>query len=151
MIGASLPDGRLDMPALRALAAAAQGLDLTLHRAVDLSPDPRQAMQDCAALGIGRVLSSGGAAAAEQGLDRLAAMAAAAPGVTVMPGGGISAANVAGLAARLPLREVHASCAAPLPPPADPRLAAFGFQPPGARGTDAARVRALRRALDQIG
>lgn len=151
VIGASQPDGQLDGPVLAALVAAAAGMDITLHRAIDLTPDPAAALRACAALGIGRVLSSGGAETAEAGLDRLAAMAAAAPGVTVMPGGGVGAANVARLAARLPLREVHASCSVPLPPPADARVAAFGFQPPGARRTDPDRVRGLRQALDQIG
>ncbi len=108
-------------------------------------------MRLCQDLGIRRVLSSGGAGTAVQGMAQLSQMAAAAPGVTVMPGGGITAANVSLLAERLPLTEVHASCASALPDPEDSRIAAFGFQLPGARGTDAARVQALRRTLDQIG
>jgi copper homeostasis protein len=78
-------------------------------------------------------------------------MAAAAMGVTVMPGGGITAANASLLAEWLPVTEVHASCASALPDPEDSRIAAFGFQLPGARGTDVAKVQALRQALDQIG
>lgn len=130
--------------------AAARGLDITLHRAIDLTPDPVEAMRQVASLGIGRVLSSGGARTALQGLARLQVMTDAAPEVTVMPGGGISAANAADFA-QLPLREIHASASAPLPAPALAQVAAFGFQPPGARGTDAALVRGLRQALDQIG
>jgi len=149
VIGASLVDGRLDGDTLAELVAAAQGLDITLHRAIDLTPDPAAAMATCAALGIHRVLSSGGAQSALQGLDRLRAMAAAAPEVTVMPGGGVSAENVRQFADKLHLSEVHASCSAPLPA-ASPLVTAFGFQPPGARGTDVAKVRALRAALDQI-
>lgn len=149
VIGASLPDGRLDGDTLSDLVAAAQGLDITLHRAVDLTPDPLEAMAICTALGIRRVLSSGGERTAVQGLDRLCVMATAAPGVTVMPGGGVSAENVHVLAERLRLTEIHASCSAPLPPAA-PHIAAFGFQPAEARGTDIGKVRALRRALDRI-
>ncbi len=151
VIGASLPDGRLDAEALTALMAEARGMDVTLHRAIDLTPDPAAAMRLCATLGIRRVLSSGGAATALAGVDRLAAMTAATPGVTVMPGAGVNAGNVADLAARLSLREVHASCSTPLSPPQQPGVAAFGFQPPGARRTDAALVAALRAALDRIG
>lgn len=150
VIGASLSDGRLDEAALAELVAAAQGMDITLHRAIDLTSDPAQAMATCAALGIRRVLSSGGERTALQGLDRLAAMAAAAPGVTVMPGGGVNADNIRLFAERLELTEVHASCAGPASAPADPRVLAFHFQSADARATDVARVRALRAALDQI-
>lgn len=149
VIGASLADGQLDGETLAALVAAAQGLDITLHRAIDLTPDVSAAMATCAALGIRRVLSSGGAQSALQGMDRLRAMAIATPEVTVMPGGGVSAENIHQFAERLQLAEVHASCSAPLPA-ASPLVAAFGFQPPGARGTDVEKVRALRAALDQI-
>lgn len=150
VIGASLADGRLDGATLARLMAAAQGLDVTLHRAIDLTPDAAEAMRLCASLGIGRVLSSGGAASAVQGLARLAGMVAAAPEITVMPGGGVGAENVGLLAERLPLREVHASCSTPLPAPRNPGVEALGFQPPGAKATDAAKVRALRVTLDRL-
>ncbi|MBS0564020.1 MAG: copper homeostasis protein CutC [Proteobacteria bacterium] len=150
VIGASRPDGRLDEGTLARLVEAAEGLDVTLHRAIDLVPDVAEAMAVCVRLGIRRVLSSGGAATAPAGIGRLAAMAAAEPSVTVMPGGGVGAANAAALAARLPLREVHASCSTPVPPPADPKVREFGFQPADARATDAGRVRDLRAALDRI-
>lgn len=149
VIGASLPDGRLDAEALAEMVAAAEGLDITLHRAIDLTPDPIQAMRLAADLGIRRVLSSGGAQTATAGIARLTAMARAAPEVTVMPGSGISAANAA-LFQGLPLREIHASCSVPAAAPELPQITEFGFQPPGARMTDPARIRALRDALDQI-
>lgn len=148
VIGASQPDGRLDAAALEELVAAAEGLDITLHRAVDLAPDPAEAMALCARLGIGRVLSSGGAMTAAAGIDRLAEMAG--QGVSVMPGGGVNAGNVDLFVSRLPLTELHASASVAAPSATDPRVMQFGFQPPGARQTDAASVRALRQALDQI-
>ncbi|MGA0540430.1 copper homeostasis protein CutC [Neotabrizicola sp. VNH66] len=148
VIGASRPDGRLDGDVLARLMRAAEGMEVTLHRAVDLTPDPAEAMDLCARLGLRRVLSSGGAATALDGASRLRQMQG--HGATVMPGGGITADNIAALAAEIPLTEVHASCSSPLPPPALRQVREFGFQPPGARGTDAAKVRALRHALDQI-
>lgn len=148
VIGASLSDGRLDGAVLSDLVAAADGLDITLHRAIDLVPDVAEAMALCADLGIKRVLSSGGALSALAGIARLADMVR--PGLVVMPGGGVNAGNAAAFAAHLPLTEIHASCSAPLAAPADARITSFGFQPPGARGTDAGAVRALRAALDQI-
>lgn len=148
VIGASLPDGRLDGGALAEQVKAAEGLDITLHRAIDLVPDLAEALALCRSLGITRILSSGGAATAELGLPRLVEMAQS--GLSIMPGGGVSADNAAVFAKSLPLRDIHASASAPLAAPADPRITAFGFQPAGARGTDAAKVRALRMALDQI-
>ncbi|AUH64243.1 copper homeostasis protein CutC [Paracoccus zhejiangensis] len=150
VIGASRPDGRLDGAQLAELVKAAEGLDITLHRAIDLAPDPVEAMELLRDLGIRRVLSSGGARSAAEGIERLAAMAEAAPEIVVMPGGGVSEANAALFASRLPLAEIHASCSVSSPLPELPQVSDFGFQPAGARATDAARVRALRAALDQI-
>lgn len=147
VIGASLPDGRLDEGVLATLMRGAHGLDVTLHRAVDLCPDPVAAMRLCVRLGIRRVLSSGGARTAAEGMARLRAMSG--HGVTVMPGGGISAAGL-GAFAGLPLHEVHASASVPAPPPPDARVVEFGFHPPALRRTDAGRVAALRAALDQM-
>ena len=70
VIGASLPDGRLDGPTLARLLAAARGLDVTLHRAVDLAPDAEEAVSLAIALGIPRILTSGGAASVADGLPR---------------------------------------------------------------------------------
>jgi copper homeostasis protein len=149
VIGASLADGRLDGATHGRLLGAAAGLDVTLHRAVDLAPDPEEAVALAVALGIPRILTSGGARSAAEGVARLGRMIAAAAGrLTVMPGAGISPETLPALAG-LPLTEVHASCSVPLPPP-DPLVAEFGFQPPGARRTDVARVTALRAALDAL-
>lgn len=148
VIGASRPDGQLDAEVLAELVAQAEGLDITLHRAIDLAPDPAEAMALCARLGIKRVLSSGGALTAADGIGRLQTMLR--PGVSVMPGGGINAANATVFANHLPLTEIHASCSTPRPPAADPNINRFGFLPNGARGTNAGAVRDLRRALDQI-
>lgn len=148
VIGASRPDGRLDADVLAELVAQAQGLDITLHRAIDLAPDPAEAMALCARLGIKRVLSSGGALAAADGIGRLQSMQRAS--ISVMPGGGINAVNAAIFAQNLPLTEIHASCSTVLKPAADPNINRFGFQPKDARGTNIDAVRALRSALDQI-
>ena len=149
VIGASCPDGTLHRDILQALVQAADGLDITLHRAVDLTPDVDAAMRICAELGIGRVLSSGGARVALDGTARLQQMGA--HDVTVMPGGGVNAGNVAQFAQALNLTEIHASCSVPAPAPQNPAVTDFGFQLENARATDAGQVAALRRALDHLG
>lgn len=146
VLGASCPDGRLDAGVLADLANAAQGLDLTLHRAFDLVPDVAEAVELAVALGFGRILTSGGAVSAPAGLDGLKRTFALAAGrIGVMPGAGITAATASGLRAGLPLREVHGSCSRPTVS-ADP-VRALGFDGPGRRQTVAAEVRALKAAL----
>ncbi len=61
VIGANLPDGRLDQSALQRLIKAADGLDIALHRSIDLTPDVVEAVEIAKQLGINRILSSGGA------------------------------------------------------------------------------------------
>ena len=143
VLGATLPDGRLDAAVLSDLIACAAGLDLTLHRAIDLAPDIDAAVQTAVALGFRRILTSGGAAMAHQGLPRLARMIAAAAGrLSIMPGSGVTPATWPLLAA-LNVTEVHASCAAAVPGHPDP----FGFVTGTERRTDRARVQALKAAL----
>lgn len=148
VLGASLPDGRLDQTVLSDLIAEAQGLDLTLHRAVDLCPDAAEAVETAITLGFKRILSSGGARTAVDGIDRLRLMMQTAAGrLTVMPGSGVSLDTLPRLRT-LPLTELHASCAAPLPVGGQPL--AFGFQSPNDKRTDGARVAALKAALKAL-
>jgi len=44
---------------------------VTFHRAVDLTPDPVEAIEVLLSLGVDRVLSSGGAATARGGAEAL--------------------------------------------------------------------------------
>lgn len=151
VLGASLPSGELDLATLELLLrrAADRGLRATLHRAIDLCPDLALAARQAIDLGFERILTSGGALAAPQGIDGLLRCFDAADGrITIMPGAGIGPDNVARLMARLPLREVHASCSMPTPA-VSPQALAFGFDTAGRRQTSAARVAALKSALAQ--
>lgn len=143
VLGASLPDGRLDRFVLETLAKAANGLDLTLHRAFDLVPDFTEAVEIAVKLGFSRILTSGGARTAIEGRQGLAQAIAAASGrISIMPGSGVSADNAAEFLA-FGMRELHASCSAPVDA-ATGKLLDFGFQSQAARRTDAAMVRALK-------
>lgn len=145
VLGASLPDGQLDAATLARLVrrAAGHGLRCTLHRAIDLCPDPAQAVGVAIHLGFERILTSGGARSAPEGLAGLERCFKAAAGrITIMPGAGINADNVHLLRARLPLTDVHASCSEPLPAPA-PLVAALGFDAGSRRRTSRAKVASL--------
>jgi copper homeostasis protein len=149
VLGASLADGQLDRRTLERLVSRAtkHGLRCTLHRAIDLCPDLAQATRRAIDLGFERILTSGGAKSAPEGLDGLQRCFDAAAGrIAIMPGAGIHAENVDLLRACLPLTDVHASCSAPVPP-ASPRLSAFGFDTGGRRQTSLTKVAALKAKL----
>lgn len=146
VLGASLPDGRLDRMVLDTLVKAAKGLDLTLHRAFDLVPDIPAAVEVGVKLGFSRILTSGGAKTAIEGMDGLKqAIDAANRRISIMPGSGISADNAARFL-ELGVSEIHASCSSPVPV-SQGQLVEFGFAPDGARHTDVAKVAALKQAM----
>ena len=145
VIGASLADGRLDGAVLAELMAEAAGLDVTLHRAIDLVPDWDEALDLAMALGVRRVLTSGRALRAAEGVGDLArAFARVAGRLVVMPGAGVTAQTLPALRG-LPLREVHASCSVSVE--AGGAARAFGFASGGERRVDRAAVAALKAAL----
>jgi copper homeostasis protein CutC len=156
VIGAGLPDGRLDLSRLEQWIARARRInsaaDVTLHRAFDLCPDLSQALEQAAALGFDRILTSGGRPRAPDAVSALIALHEQADGrLTIMPGGGVNAANVAPLMAG-GLTAFHASCSEPVDAEEqDPRLLAFGFVAPATRRTTVAQVAAMRKALNGQG
>lgn len=106
--GALRPDGRVDETALRSLLDAAGPLPVTFHRAFDLTPDVGESLEALAALGVRRVLTSGGAATALDGADALAALVSRSAGrVAILAGGGLREAHVAEVVRRTGVREVH--------------------------------------------
>ena len=135
--------GRLDVGVLADLVAEAQGMDLTLHRVIDLMGDVEQAIEAAVGLGFRRVLSSGGARVAHEGVARLGVMMRAAGGrLSVMPGSGVTVETWPHLAG-LGVREVHASCAVAVGGVAD----AFGFVTGAEKRCDRGRVAGLKAVL----
>ncbi|QYN39790.1 hypothetical protein K1T35_22930 [Pseudonocardia sp. DSM 110487] len=104
------PDGTpvLDLDVIAQATEAAGDLDVTVHRVVDTLPDPAAAVAALVGTGVRRVLTSGGAAAAPDGVPVLRAMVAAAGRIEVMAGSGVTPASVATLAAA-GVDAVHAS------------------------------------------
>jgi len=96
VIGALKPNGTLDLEALKCLQSAAEGLDVTCHRAFDFTADPFEALDHLIAMGFKRVLSSGQAATAYEGRYLLQQLVEYAEGqIMVMPGAGINIDNLA--------------------------------------------------------
>jgi copper homeostasis protein len=75
VLGASLPGGRLDIPAIRRLAEAAAPMTITIHKAIDDSPDPLADLEDLRPLtNVTHILSSGGQPTALEGAPLLREM-----------------------------------------------------------------------------
>lgn len=155
VIGANQSGARLDVPLLEMLVRVAREASehrarpvaLTLHRAFDLCADPNSALEAAITLGFGRVLTSGGAESASQGLGTLAALARQARGrIKILAAGGIDPGNVAAILA-VGVDEIHASCQTPVND-SDARLVDLGFAPPEHGRTAAASVKALVSAID---
>lgn len=100
VVGALTPTGAVDEPGLRRLVEAADGREVTFHRALDTVPSLAPALEALASVGITRVLTSGGAARSIDGVERLAATVALAAGrLQVMAGGGVRPADIPALVA----------------------------------------------------
>jgi copper homeostasis protein len=144
VVGALTPSGTADRAALQELVAAAEGSDVTFHRAFDVCADRATTLEELATVGARRVLTSGGAERAGGGVDELARLAprAADLGIELMAGGGVRPDDVAALVAA-GVDAVHLSAR---------RTVADAGGPGGGTGgydvTDADVVAAARAALD---
>ncbi|MDI7862301.1 copper homeostasis protein CutC [Rhizobiaceae bacterium n13] len=147
VFGANHPDGRLDLASLERLVARSAGLGLTLHRAFDLVPDVEEAIEAAISLGFERILTSGGAKSALQGVEILERAIVHARGrISVMPGSGVTIETIDPLLSRLAVGEVHSSCSSGVPV-SDPTVVELGFAPSVERKTDAGLVRELKARL----
>jgi copper homeostasis protein len=102
---------RLDLERTAALIEVAEELPVTFHRAIDQVPRRVVSIDALAALGVARVLSSGGAETASEGMDELRAMVERADDrLTVVAGGGVRAHNAREIVERTGVTELHARC-----------------------------------------
>ena len=59
VIGALTPDGDLDMEKMKRMMDCAGGIDVTLHRAFDMTRDPMATLEQAIELGCTTILTSG--------------------------------------------------------------------------------------------
>jgi copper homeostasis protein len=147
VLGALRRDGALDGGVLARLVRAAGGMDLTLHRCFDMVPDKPAALEEAIRLGFRRILTSGGGVSVDA--DRIADLMGQAAGrIGIMPGAGVTVKNAAQLVG-LGASELHGSCSVSVAGAG--RGVALGFGPAVERRTDAATVRAVKRAMEGTG
>ncbi|HKR27894.1 MAG TPA: copper homeostasis protein CutC [Acidobacteriaceae bacterium] len=109
-VGILTSDGDVDVERTRRLVELARPMQVTFHRAFDFVANMERALEDVIATGADRVLTSGGEADADRGLDRLAHLQRQAGNrIRVMAGGGVRESNVCVLVERTGVREVHTS------------------------------------------
>lgn len=145
VFGALTASGNLHEAQLQRLIEASAGLDITLHRAFDVATLPiSQTVEQAIALGFDRILTSGRAPSARQGVVNLRAAIAQAQGrICIMPGGGLRAEVIGAFVKAVPVREVHSSCAVRI----DDSETGFDFIRSAARRTDQGEVAAMKAAL----
>ncbi len=94
VVGALKPNGDVDVAFMREFRKIAGDRELTCHRAIDVSRDPIQMMEELISLGFNRILTSGGKNKALDGLENIAELVQVAKGrIQIMAGSGVNPVN----------------------------------------------------------
>lgn len=110
VLGVLNPEGSVSVELTRELVEAARPMSVTFHRAFDMCKDLAAALKDIIACGSDRVLTSGGAAFASEGLPLLHSLAReAGEQISLIAAGGVRPANLRAIVQQTGVREVHAS------------------------------------------
>jgi copper homeostasis protein len=100
VFGILTADGKVDVERTRALVEASEGMETTFHRAVDMTEDYAQAVEDVIAAGCTRILTSGGYDKAIDGIDNIRRAVELSRGrIEIMAGSGVVAKNAEALKA----------------------------------------------------
>lgn len=148
-------DGMVDEDRVRALVDLSGGRETVFHRAIDVVPDWRPALETLIRLGVTRVLTSGQAPSALFGAPVIAEMIRFAQGaIEILPGAGITLQNVHRILDATGCTQVHLSHRRPIADPstrANPDIHFGGaLYPPEDcyKVTDAAYFSAMRETLN---
>lgn len=108
--GILMKDGRIDKERSKELVDISRPLDITFHRAFDMTVEPMRAIDDLLELGIDRVLTSGQRADAYAGRSLIKTLQAhVGDNMTILPGGGINEENIEALVRETGVKECHVS------------------------------------------
>jgi copper homeostasis protein len=116
VLGVLTKNHRVDSERTRELVELARPSPVTYHRAFDEIADLHQALEEAIQTGAKRILTSGGAKSALEGAAVLGELIeAAVERIVIVPGAGISGANIVEVARRTRAREFHSGLSAALP------------------------------------
>ncbi len=108
VIGLLRADGSIDLERTQRLLDAARPMGVTFHRAFDVCRILEEALEQLVILGVDRVLTSGQAACAPDGIPAIARLVQLAAGrIGILPGGGIDESNVVEVVRGTGVGEVH--------------------------------------------
>lgn len=110
VFGVLTPEGELDEARMARLISCAGNMEVTLHRAFDMTQDPFAALESAIRLGCKTILTSGQAADAMQGSVLLRELHKRAAGrIDIMAGCGVNSGNLLRLHERTGVTSFHAS------------------------------------------
>lgn len=114
VIGALTRDGEIDREFTAEAIDRAGNLSVTFHRAFDRCSNWKVALGTLVRLHVDRILTSGLASSAMEGIDTLSEICSRAEGrIGVIAAAGVNEKNVEELIARTGVKEVHSSCRRP--------------------------------------
>ena len=110
VIGALTPQRDLDEARMRRMMDCAGSMEVTLHRAFDMTRDPFAALETAIGLGCRTILTSGQAPSAAAGAPLLGALFQKAAGrIDLMAGGGVKRQNIEDIFRATGIRVFHTS------------------------------------------
>lgn len=116
VIGALTPDGDIDIDTCSSLINAADGMDVTFHRAFDVCRNPEDALETIITLGCTRILTSGQMPSAIEGTATLRRLNELASGrIILLAGAGVSSDNAKDIISQTGISELHASARITVP------------------------------------
>lgn len=125
VIGVLDENGEVDRDAMARLISAARNaareygidrLNITFHRAFDVSCDPERSLEDIISLGCDCILTSGASPSAVKGIVQIARIMAKANGrIKIMAGAGVNPSNAADIIAATGVDAIHSTARKPIP------------------------------------
>lgn len=110
VFGCLTADGEIDMERNKELVDAAQGMNITFHRAFDMCKDPFKSLEQIIELGFDRLLTSGQQPRGVEGVSLIKQLIEKANNrIIIMPGGGVNGDNIVTIAKETKAREFHFS------------------------------------------
>jgi copper homeostasis protein len=102
------PNGTIDKERMAALRETANGIGFTCHRAIDMTKDKFEALEDIISIGADRILTSGGKNKAPDGSGLINELIRKADGrIVIMPGSGVNEETIGNLKITTGANEFH--------------------------------------------